>query len=84
MHSAPPGPRGERPQSRVPEMFVNTTALPLIRELYSRMPEHRVPEAWELWHVLWSPGHTAEPEDEGEIRAAIGVAAKDWPDRRAA
>ncbi len=64
---------------------MNTAALlPLIRELYSRMPEHRVPEAWGLRHVLWSPGHTDEPEDEGEIRAAIGVATKDWPDRRAA
>jgi len=66
-------------------MFVNTAALlPLIRELYSRLPEHRVPEVWELQNVVWSLGYTDELEDEGEIQVAIEVARKDWPDWRAA
>jgi hypothetical protein len=58
--------------------------LPLIRDLYSKLPEARFLLAWELQHVLWSLGYTDELEDEGEISPAIEVAREDWPEWRAA
>jgi hypothetical protein len=56
-----------------------------VRELYSRLPETRCLEAWELQHVLFSLGYTDGLADEGEIAAAIEVARTDWtPDEDAA
>ena len=52
--------------------------LPLIRELYSRSPEYRYLQPWELQTLLWSLGYTDELEDEGEIAGAVEVARTDW------
>jgi hypothetical protein len=59
--------------------------LALIRELYSRRPETRHLESWELQHVLFSLGYTDGLIEEAEIAAAIEVARTDWtPDEGAA
>jgi hypothetical protein len=59
--------------------------LGLVRELYSRRPETRFLEPWELQHVLFSLGYTEDLADEAEIAAAIEVARTDWtPDEGAA
>ena len=59
--------------------------LPAIRDLYSKHPEYRHHEAWELAHVLFSLGYTDELLDEGEIQVAIEVARTDYdPDEGAA
>jgi hypothetical protein len=56
-----------------------------IRDLYSRLPEMRDLEAWELQHVLWSLGYTDGLAPEAEIAAAIEVARTDLdPDEGAA
>ena len=52
--------------------------LALIRELYSRRPETRHLEAWELQHVLFSLSHTNDLAGEAEIDAAIKIARTDW------
>jgi hypothetical protein len=52
--------------------------LPLLRDLFSKHPEMRDLEAWELQHVLWTLGYTDDLEDEGEIAAAVEVAKTDW------
>jgi hypothetical protein len=49
-----------------------------VRELYSRRPETRFLEPWELQHVLFSLSYTDEPADEAEIAAAIEVARTDF------
>ncbi|HKH36415.1 MAG TPA: hypothetical protein VKA82_04465 [Rubrobacter sp.] len=54
-------------------------------ELYSRLPETRYLEPWELQHVLYSLSYTAGLAEEAEIDAAIKVARTDWtPDEGAA
>jgi hypothetical protein len=59
--------------------------LPKLRELYSRRPETRDLEPWELQHILWSLGYSDELLDEGEIAAAVEVARTDFnPDEGAA
>jgi hypothetical protein len=59
--------------------------LPMIRELFSRFPEYRHHEAWELQHVLWSLGFCEDLIPEGEITAAVEVARTDAdPDEGAA
>jgi hypothetical protein len=59
--------------------------LPMLRELYSRRPETRDLEPWELQHILWSLGYSDELLDEGEIAAAVEVARTDFdPDEGAA
>ena len=59
--------------------------LPMLRHLYSKHPEYRHHEAWELAHVLFSLGYTDELLDEGEIQVAIEVARTDYdPDEGAA
>jgi hypothetical protein len=45
--------------------------LPEVGDIYSRYPEFRDLEAWELQHVIFSLGYFDELEDEGEISAAI-------------
>ena len=58
--------------------------LALVRELYSRRPETRGLEPWELQHVLFSLGYTADLAPEADIAAAMEVARTDWdPDRAA-
>jgi hypothetical protein len=57
--------------------------VPLLRDLYSRFPEHRYREPYELQSLLWSLGYTDELEDEEEIAAAAEVARTDFdPDQR--
>jgi hypothetical protein len=59
--------------------------LPKLRELYSRLPETRFREAWELQHHLFSLGYSDGLVPEAEIAAAIDVARTDWmPDEGAA
>jgi len=56
-----------------------------VRELYSRLPETRCLEPWELQHVLYSLNYTDDLAEEVEIAAAIEVARTDWtPDEGAA
>lgn len=49
-----------------------------VRELYSRRPETRCLEPWELQHVLFSLGYTDELADEAVIAAALKVARTDF------
>lgn len=59
--------------------------LPLIRELFSRNPEYRCREPWELQWLLFSLNYTDELEDEGAIENAQEVAVADvGADRSAA
>jgi hypothetical protein len=59
--------------------------LGLVRELYSRRPEARCLEAYELQSLLWSLGYCEELIPEAEIGAAIEVARTDFdPDEGAA
>jgi hypothetical protein len=59
--------------------------LGLVRELYSRRPEARCLEPYELQSLLYSLNYTDELLDEGEIAAAIEVARTDFdPDQGAA
>jgi hypothetical protein len=59
--------------------------LAAIRELYSRLPETRCLDAWELQHILFSLGYTDDLADDADIDAAIRVARTDWtPDEGAA
>ena len=48
--------------------------LPMLRGLYSKHPEARYFEPYELQSMLWSLGYTDELLDEGEIAAAVRVA----------
>jgi hypothetical protein len=60
---------------------MNATALlPLLRDLYSRHPEMRHLEAWELQSALFVLGYTNVLENEWEIAAAADVARQDWPE----
>jgi hypothetical protein len=59
--------------------------LPLIRELFTRNPEYRSREPWELQWLLFSLRYTDELEDEDAIEDAMEAAVGDSdPDRRAA
>ena len=57
--------------------------LPLIRELFSRNPEYRHHQAWELQWILFSLNYTPRLEAESEIEAARQVALGDWDGRAA-
>jgi hypothetical protein len=57
--------------------------LPLIRDLYSRLPEMRYLQAWELQSALFVLGYTDDLEDEAEIAAASQVARTDRTGRAA-
>jgi hypothetical protein len=57
-----------------------TDLLPALRDLYSRHPEYRHLEPWELSQVLWSLNYTDELVGEHEIAAAADVARQDWPE----
>jgi hypothetical protein len=58
--------------------------LPVLRDLYSRLPETYCLQPWELQHILFSLGYTDGLADEAEIAAAVEVARGDWPQWRAA
>jgi hypothetical protein len=59
--------------------------LAMLRELYSRRPEARDLEPYELQSLLWSLNYTDELLNEAEIAAAIEVARTDYdPDKDAA
>jgi hypothetical protein len=59
--------------------------LAMIRELYSRRPEARDLEPYELQSLLYSLNYTDELLDEAEIAAAVEVARTDYdPDEGAA
>jgi len=49
-----------------------------VRELYSRRPETRLLEPWEVQHVLYSLGYCDGLAPEAEIVAAVEVARTDW------
>jgi len=63
---------------------MSSQLLTSVRELYSRLPETRCLESWELQHLLFSLGYRDDLADEAEIAAAVEVAREDWPDLRAA
>jgi len=52
--------------------------LPAVRDIYSRHPEFRDLEPWELQHVIWSLGYSDGLEDEATIAAAMQVARADF------
>ena len=52
--------------------------LPLLRDLYSKHPEKRFLEPWELQSALFVLGYTDELLDEWEIAAADETARKDF------
>jgi len=52
--------------------------LPLIRDLYSKHPEMRYLEPWELQSALFMLGYVDDLLGEWEIAAAVGVARKDF------
>jgi hypothetical protein len=54
--------------------------LPVIRDLYSKHPEMRTLEPWELQSALFVLGYTDELADEEEIAAAADVARQDYPE----
>ncbi len=59
--------------------------LPMLRDLYSKHPEYRHHEAWELQWLLFALGYTDELEDENEIGSAAETARGDFdPDQGAA
>jgi hypothetical protein len=60
-----------------PSYQTRPNLLALVRELYSRRPETRDLEPWELQHVLFSLGYTAGLAREIEIGAAVEVARTD-------
>ena len=55
-----------------------------VRELYSRRPETRFREAWELQHLLFSLGYSDGLVPEAEIAAAMEVARGDFDPEGAA
>jgi hypothetical protein len=56
--------------------------LPMLRDLYSKHPEYRHHEPYELQSLLWSLHYTDELLDEGEIAAAAEAARVDFdPDQ---
>jgi hypothetical protein len=52
--------------------------LPMVRELFSRRPEARCLEAWELQSLLFSLGYTNGLLNEGDIASALEVARTDF------
>jgi hypothetical protein len=58
--------------------------LALVRELYSRLPETRFREAWELQRLLFSLGYSDCLVPEAEIATAMEVARGDFDPEGAA
>jgi hypothetical protein len=77
----PVAPTTEPRSRRIPPMNIvahDSNLLASVRDLYSRRPEIRFREAWELQHVLFSLGYTDALAEEAEIAAAIKVARTDF------
>ena len=67
-----------------PDRRDSRDVLPLVRDLYSKYPEYRHHEPWELQHILYSLRYTDDLADEAEIAAAVEVARTDFdPDAAA-
>jgi hypothetical protein len=64
-----------RPQNSIPD---KPDVPALVRELYSRFPEARYRDPYELQSLVWSLGHCEDLIPEWEIAAAIEVARTDW------
>ena len=58
--------------------------LPHLQDLFSRFPEFRPHESWELQWVLLALNYTPDVEDEDEITAARALALTDMTGREAA
>jgi hypothetical protein len=58
--------------------------LPIIRELFSRFPEYRHYQPWELQWLLFALGYTDNLASEAEIGAAVEVARDDFDPEGAA
>lgn len=68
-----------------PDPHDSHDVLPMLRELYSRRPETRYLEPYELQSLLWSLRYCEDLIPEGEIAAAIEVVRTDYdPDEGAA
>jgi hypothetical protein len=52
--------------------------LPMLRDLFSRFPEYRHHEVWELQWLLFALGYSEELEDEHEIASAAEMARCDF------
>jgi len=55
-----------------------------VRELFSRRPETRFLEPWEMQHILFSLGYCDGLAAEAEISAAVEVARGDYDPEGAA
>jgi hypothetical protein len=62
----------------------DSNLLAAIRELYSRLPETRTLEPYELQGTLWLLGYTDDLAPEAEIAAAVEVARGDFDPEGAA
>ena len=58
--------------------------LPLLRDLYSKHPEMRYLEPWELQSALFMLGYVDDLLGEWEIAAAVEVVRKDFHPEAAA
>ena len=58
--------------------------LSMVLELFSRFPEYRHHQPWELQWLLFALGFSDELEDENEIAAAVEVARGDFDPEGAA
>jgi hypothetical protein len=52
--------------------------LPILREFFSRYPEYRHREAWELPWLLYALGFSNDLEDENEIASAAETTRRDF------
>jgi hypothetical protein len=52
--------------------------LPILREFFSRYPEYRHREAWELQWLLYALGFSNDLEDENEIASAAETTRRDF------
>jgi hypothetical protein len=66
------------PQRIVQNESTQAVMLAMVREVYSRRPETRSLESWEMQHVLFSLGYTDDLAEEAEISAAVELARTDW------
>jgi hypothetical protein len=62
----------------VEKIMISAEIVPLLRELFSRLPETRYREPYELQTLLWSLGCTDNLAPEAEIAAALEVARGDF------
>lgn len=76
---------GPSPRLRLRGVLVSAAELvPVLRDLYLRLPETYHLQPWELQHVLFRLGYTDDLADEAKIASAVEVAQGDSPQWRAA